>query len=342
MGSHKLVSIVVPLHNEALSLPHLHEALANVTKQLKNYTFEFILVDDGSTDTSVTLAQKLQAKDKRIRILELSRNFGKEPAVAAGLQHARGQAAIVMDADLQHPPELIGDFLKSWEKGHDVVVGIRQYDQAEPRFKRFMSALFYRIMDKITHTKIVPHATDYRLIDRKVIDTFNSLTERNRINRGLIDWLGYKRDYIHFTANLRQHGQASYTLRKLFGLAFNTVTSYSLFPLRLAGYLGVIILVLSLPTSAFLLAEQYLMGDPMQLEITGTGFMAMILILFVGVILACLGLIALYIAHIHAEVTNRPLYVIRRDIHHLEELSEELLHPDIDLAYGVQSEDAAA
>lgn len=309
-----LVSIVVPLHNEALSLPHLYKAVVTIASQISDHVFEFIFVDDGSTDSTVDLTEQLMQKDKRIHLIELSRNFGKEAAVASGLAHARGHAAIIMDADLQHPPELIPEFLLRWQQGFDVVVGVREYSAAESYFKRFMSALFYRLIGMISHTKIVPHATDFRLLDRKVIDTFNGMTERNRMNRGLIDWLGYKRDYVHFVAGLRRHGEASYSIGKLYNLAMNSFTAYSLFPLRLAGYLGVLILVLATPLNIFSYTERFVFHDPFDMRISGTALLAMAVLLLVGLVLACLGLISMYIGHIHAEVTNRPLYVVRRSV----------------------------
>lgn len=309
-----LVSIVVPLHNEALSLPHLYRAIKAIANKITGHGFEFIFVDDGSTDNTVLIAEELVHKDKRIHLIELSRNFGKEAAVASGLAHARGHAAIIMDADLQHPPDLIPEFLLRWQKGFDVVVGVREYDGNESLFKRFMSTLFYRLIGLIAHTKIVPHATDFRLLDRKVVDTFNQMTERNRMNRGLIDWLGYKRDYVHFVAGLRQHGQAAYTFKKLYSLAMNSFTAYSMFPLRLAGYLGVIILLISAPLNVFSYTERFILRDPLNMDISGTALLAMTVLLLVGIVLACLGLISMYIGHIHAEVSNRPLYVVRRNV----------------------------
>lgn len=293
-----------------------------MASKITDHVFEFIFVDDGSSDNTVLLAEDLMQKDKRIHLIELSRNFGKEAAVASGLANSRGHAAIIMDADLQHPPELIPEFLLRWQQGFDVVVGVRQYAANESLFKRFMSALFYRLIAIIAHTKIVPHATDFRLLDRKVIDTFNQMTERNRMNRGLIDWLGYKRDYVQFVSGIRQHGSASYSFRKLYSLAMNSFTAYSMFPLRLAGYIGVLILLVAAPLNIFSYTERFILRDPLGLSISGTALLAMTVLLLVGIVLACLGLISMYIGHIHAEVTNRPLYVVRRSIFQDEEIEQ--------------------
>lgn len=314
----KLISIIVPMHNEAANVRPLYHQLAEQADHLP-YRFEFIFVDDGSTDTSILLLERLATSDARVQVLEFARNFGKEAAMSAGLHAARGDAAIMLDADLQHPPELLGAFLRRWEKGADVVVGVRRYNKNEGWFKRWSSARFYQIMQKIAHTQITPHASDFRLLDRQVIDTFSRLTERNRITRGLIDWLGFERAYVHYEAGERLRGERSYTVRKLFALAMNAFTAYSLVPLKLAGYLGVFILATATPTGIIMYVERYVLNDPLQWKIRGTAMLAILLVMLVGLMLACLGLISLYIANIHAEVSNRPLYIVRNHITSLTE-----------------------
>lgn len=307
----KVVSVIVPMHNEAANLKPLYTKLNACTKKIP-YDFEFIFVDDGSRDSSLLIAERLSRKDPRVRVVEFARNFGKEAATSAGLHAARGDAAIMMDADLQHPPELIGEFIKEWEQGADVVVGIKRYGKKESWFKRWSSARFYQIMQKVAHTQITPHASDFRLLDRRVMDAFSRLTERNRVTRGLVDWLGFKRAYVHFEAGQRLAGERSYTFRKLVALAINSFTTYSLVPLKLAGYLGVFILATATPTGLIMYVERYVLNDPLNWEIRGTAMLAILLVMLVGLVLACLGLISLYIANIHAEVTNRPLYIVRR------------------------------
>ena len=226
------------------------------------------------------------------------------------LHAARGNAALIMDADMQMPPKLMKQFIKKWESGAEVVVGVFK-SRNMSRVKRWGASMFYRIMRRISHTKITPNATDYRLLDRKVINVFNQFTERNRITRGLIDWLGFERQYIYFEQQPRRFGNPTYTFRKLVALAMNSFTAYSLLPLRLAGYLGMFILALSIPGGLFLYVERYILDDYLHLGINGTTMLAVMIVFLVGVVLTCLGLMALYIAHIHAEVTNRPLYVVR-------------------------------
>jgi dolichol-phosphate mannosyltransferase len=317
-----LLSIIIPAHNEVESIPLLYATLNSALATLP-YRFEFIFVDDGSRDNTAELIKSLAAKDSRIRLLEFARNFGKEAAISAGLHASRGDAAIMMDADLQHPPEIIPKFIAKWEAGSEVVVGVRKTDGKDNWIKAQGSKWFYRIMQWISHTHITPHATDYRLLDRCVIEEFNRLTEHNRMNRGLIDWLGFRREYVKFEAATRKHGQASYTMGKLIGLAISSFTSYSMMPLRLAGYLGIFILTLSAPVGMFVFFEQYIYGDPLQLNVTGSASLGLVVLFLVGLVLVCLGLVALYIAHIHDEVIARPLYVVRKEKQwqHIEEAS---------------------
>ncbi len=319
----KLISIVVPVYNEAANLPLLYKELLRHTHRLP-YTFEVIFVDDGSSDDSARIIRGIADSDPDVRALELARNFGKEAAVSAGLHAAKGDATLVMDADLQMPPRLIGDFISQWENGADIVVGVFA-SRSMSIIRRLGAAIFYRIMGIIGQSRITPHATDYRLLDRQVVTVFKKFTERNRITRGMIDWLGFTRAYVPFEQEARRHGKPTYSMKKLISLALNSFTSYSLVPLKLAGYLGAIILSLSIPAGIFMYIERYVLGDPLKLLITGTDMLAIMTVFLVGVVLACLGLISLYIANIHAEVINRPLYIVRerpvRSVRLLEQLA---------------------
>jgi len=308
----KTISIVIPIYNEAPNVTPLYTSVKSIIKKLPQ-SFELIFVDDGSSDDSVKRLRRVARRDKIVRVVELARNFGKEIAVTAGLHAAKGDAAVIMDADLQHPPELLPRFVEEWEKGADVVVGVKKYSKDESWFKRFSSKSFYGILSKVSSAKITPHASDFRLINRKVIDTFKTFTERNRITRGIIDWAGFERRYIYFEAPPRLHGEAGYSYRKLFGLAMNSFTAYSMLPLKVASWLGWFILVISSSLGLFTLVEKFMLGDPLELDITGTAFLAMMLMFLVGVVLICLGFVALYIARIHEEVINRPLYIVKSE-----------------------------
>ncbi len=302
------ISIIIPMYNEASNLRPLYSELKLCIARLKKYRFEVIFVDDGSKDDSAKVARQLARRDRRLRVLELSRNFGKEPAMTAGLHAAKGDAALIMDADLQMPPQLIGKFVERWEGGDEVVIGVFG-GRKTSRLHKFCSGWFYRIMQRISTTEIIPHETDYRLMDRKVINEYNRLTERNRITRGLIDWLGFKRSVISFEQAPRLNGKPSYTYKKLIGLAMNSFTAESLLPLKLAGHLGTLILLLSVPVGGIMTINRVVYHWP----IRGTAFLAILIVALVGLVLACLGLVSLYIARIHAEASNRPLYVVRDD-----------------------------
>lgn len=307
------ISIVIPIYNEAPNVTPLYRALKKIITGLPQ-KFELIFVDDGSSDDSVTRIKKITRRDKAVRVVELARNFGKEIAVTAGIHAAQGDAAVIMDADLQHPPELLPKFINEWERGADVVVGVKQYGNKERWFKRFSSKCFYALLGKVSSASITPHASDFRLINRKVIDAFRSFTERNRITRGIIDWTGFERRYVYFEAPPRLHGEAGYSYRKLVQLAMNSFTAYSMLPLRLAGWLGWFILLSSFFLGSFIFIEQYLLNDPMNLAVSGTAKLAIVLLFLVGVVLVCLGFVALYIARIHEEVLNRPLYIVKEEV----------------------------
>lgn len=306
-----LLSIIVPLKNEEHNIPLLFEALETSTKPLTNYTFEYIFVDDGSTDASADTIRALAKQHAHIQLVQLARNFGKEIATTAGLHKANGQAAIMIDADLQHPPSLIPKFLERWEAGDDVVIGVREPDAKHAGFvKRLTARWFYRLINRISSVKLTPHATDFRLLDRAVIDEFNRFTEHNRITRGLIDWLGYTRSYIEFTPARRLHGDRSYGYRQLIRLAANSVVSLSFFPLRIAGYLGAFIVLVSTPLILFIMGNHLFFGN--SLRFTGSATLAAMILFLIGIVLICQGLMALYIATIYGEVQNRPLYIEKR------------------------------
>ena len=311
MARQTTISIIIPMKNEAANVPAIYKAVQIEAKKLKNYIFEYIFVDDGSTDNTAQAAEKLRAKDSNVVILQLARNFGKEIATTAGLQHAKGQAAIMIDGDLQHPPELIPSFIARWEAGDDIVIGRQKPDSSYASFtKRLTARWFYKLINAISHTEVTPHATDFRLLDRAVINEFNRLTEHNRLTRGLIDWLGFTRSYIDFTPAKRLHGERSYSYRQLTRLATNSIVSLSFFPLRVAGYLGLLIVALATILMTFIGFDKFLNNN--QFNISGAATLGVGVLFLVGIVLICQGLMALYIANIYNEVQNRPLYVVKR------------------------------
>ena len=310
--SKKLISIIIPVFNEEENIPKIYAELMKVfTGIRKKYNYEVIFVDDGSLDKSPEILKNLTNKNKKIKYIQFSRNFGKEIATTAGINNCRGDACIMIDADLQHPPSVIPKFLAKWEDGAEVVVGVRKKNNRDLWVKNAGAWLYYKIINKISETTLVPNATDFRLLDRIVIEEFNKLSERNRMTRALIAWLGFRRELILFDSPKRAHGKATYSYLKLTKLALSSIVAHSLFPLKFAGYLGIIITPLAGLVGLFILVEKYFLKDPLRFHFTGTAMLGVLIIFLVGVILVCLGLIALYIAQIQDEVVNRPMYVIR-------------------------------
>ncbi len=308
----KLVSIVIPIFNEAEGLEYFHKGLELVLKAQDEH-FELIYVDDGSADDTPEILKKIAGNDSRVKIVTLSRNFGKEQATTAGLHKASGEAVIIIDGDGQHPVELIPSFIDRWQKGARVVVGVRTANQKEGFIKRLGSKLFYSSLRVFGVPNIVPGSTDFRLIDKQVLKAFKDLTERNRVTRALIDWLGYERDYIEFVANPRRHGSATYSFKKLVRLALNGFVSLSFMPLYLSGYMGIFITLLSFIAGLFAVIEKYLLNDPWHLALTGTAILGIMILFLVGILLIGQGLLAIYVARIYTEVQNRPLYVLKND-----------------------------
>lgn len=309
----KLISIVIPVYNEKKNIPELYKAITvEWRKSMKKYDFELIFVDDGSQDDSVREIEKLIKKDDRVRLLEFSRNFGKEMATTAGIRNCKGDACIMVDADLQHPIDMLSEFIKEWDNGTEVVIGVRKASKSDSLIKKMGGTIFYKIMHAISDIPMISHATDYRLLDRVVINEFNKLSEHNRITRGLIDWLGFRRSVIYFEANDRFTGNASYSTFKLFQLAFASVVSLSMLPLRIAGYLGIFIVFIATVLGIVEFIDRYFI--PWGFNFSGPAILATIILFLVGVILISLGLLAFYIGHIYHESQGRPMYVIRKKL----------------------------
>ncbi len=305
----KKISIVVPAYNEASNLGELHRRVVAALAPL-GLSYEFVIVDDGSTDNTSAVIATLATEDSHIAHLEFSRNFGKEAATSAGIAAARGDAIILIDADLQHPPEYIPEFVRAWEAGAEVVIGVRAPRKKEGLFRRLGSRTFSALMNAIGDTKSPPRATDFRLIDRTVADAFLQLSEHRRITRSLIDWLGFHRAYVPFVAAERE-GENRYNYPKLISLAASGIVGHSRLPLLLAGYIGVPITLFAGVFGLFIIVEQFLLGDPLQIAASGASMLAILTLFLTGIILSCIGLVAVYIGAIQEEVVRRPLYVLR-------------------------------
>lgn len=315
----KSILIIIPAYNEEKNIVPMHEKLRAVLEALQGrYLFEILFVNDGSTDGTAKEIEKLSLNDTDVKIIDFSRNFGKEIATTAGINACSSDACIMLDADLQHPVEKIPEFIEKWEQGAEVVIGVRRENRSDGWLKRMGSFWFYKIINNISDVDIVPNATDFRLIDRAVVREFNRFTESNRMTRALIDWLGFRRDYVRFDADKRLHGTASYSLWKLFKLAINGFVSLSLVPLKIAGYLGIFITFISGISGVYILLGKYIFRT--QLEsifyfsrtFSDAENLAILILFLVGIILISIGLIALYVANIHSEVIKRPMYVVRK------------------------------
>jgi dolichol-phosphate mannosyltransferase len=304
-----LLSIVVPVYNESAGLSKFHTSLIDVLQQfVKNY--EVIYCDDGSLDDTAKLIKEWHKSDPHVKLIAFSRNFGKEKALSAGIAQSNGQAIIMLDSDGQHPVELIPEFIKTWQAGAQVVIGLRTNSSDLNLFKRLTARLFYNTFNHLASQKLVMGATDFRLIDKSVQQVFLTLPETDRITRGLIDWLGFKREYITFTANQRQSGSPSYSLPKLMGLAANSFTSLTPKPLYLFGYVGIFISLAAFILGLLVIVEQLLLGDPLHWKFTGTAMLGILLLFLVGIVLMSQGILSLYVSRIHNQSMQRPLYVI--------------------------------
>lgn len=307
----KLLSIIIPIHNEAEGIKDfLEKSVLPVLDKLENYNYELILVNDGSTDGTLKILQSFAEKHRQTKVLSFSRNFGKEPALSAGLKYAKGDAAITMDADGQQPPKLIPDFIKKWEQDAEIVTGVRDHYTKHGLIPKLGSKLFYALLRLFGNKSTVPGSTDFRLIDRVVIDEFNKLSEHNRITRGLIDWLGFKQEYIKYVYGVRTAGKPSYNLKKLFNLALDSFVSMSTTPLIIFGYLGVFITFASVILGLFCIINQYILSDPLGLYWDGAVQLAIFITFLIGLLMISQSVTALYISHIHAETQGRPLYIV--------------------------------
>lgn len=310
----KLISFVIPIYNEQAGLTSLYRELLSIWQRLnEHYDFELLFVNDGSTDNSGEELAKMSARDNRIKVIDFSRNFGKEIAISAGIERATGNAVIIMDGDLQHPPALLPDFLAKWEQGAEVVIGVRKKSTNLPILNRIGSYLYYQIASLISGVKSVPYATDYRLIDEQVAKAFTRFTEKDRVARGLIDWLGFKRDYIYFTSPARRYGKSAFNITKLTRLALSSFVSNSQVPLKIAGYLGIICVLVFGLLGIFIIIDRYILRDPFGFNFTNLAIVVVFIGFLVGIVLCCLGLIGLYIGNIQREIANRPLYIIRKN-----------------------------
>ena len=311
-----ILSIIVPCHNEQSNIQALYERLHSIFEQ-QDISFELIFVNDGSTDQTLNEIKKLCEKDKRVRFASFSRNFGHEAASSCGFKVARGQAAVLLDADLQDPPELILDMVQLWRKGYDVVYGRRLTRQGESRLKKLSAFLFYRLLNRFSETHIPPDVGDFRLVSRAAIDHFNALPEKNRFVRGMFAWIGFRQIAIEFERHERLSGDTKYNWARLFLLAFDALTSFSVAPLRMCIAFGVLITSLSFVAALVIIIQRLFY----ELDVPGYAFATSGMFLLGGIQLIFLGVLGEYIGKIYIQVQDRPIYIVQES----SEVKEEPL-----------------
>jgi glycosyltransferase involved in cell wall biosynthesis len=303
----ELLSVVVPAYNEQDSLMALHESLTEVIDTLP-FQAEIIYVNDGSTDGTLPMLRRLKEADERVGIVHLSRNFGKEIASTAGLDHARGDAVILMDADLQHPPEMIPDFVEQWKAGYDVVYARRETRNDESRLKKLLVQAFYFCIKKASQVQVPEGTSDYRLLSRRAVDTLSRCRERRRFMKGLFAWIGYPQKSIPYVPKARHSGATKWSYWDLWTFALEGITSFTIAPLKAATYVGLLAATGAFIHAAIIVYRTLLYGEPV------AGFPSLIvLISFLGGIqLITLGVIGEYLGRMFEESKQRPLYIVEQ------------------------------
>jgi dolichol-phosphate mannosyltransferase len=307
----KLISIVSPVYNEESNIAIFVKRILETMQRLNSYDYELILIDDGSHDNSLKLARSLAVENNKIKVISFSRNFGHQLSILAGMNHSSGDAVIVMDSDLQDPPEFIPTLVSNWEKGYDVVYAKRNKRKGENVFKLVTAFLFYRFFDKLTTIKMPMETGDFRLIDRKVLIVFNTLSEKNPFIRGLITWVGFKQIGIEYERDERYSGKTKFSVVKMFNFALDGIVSFSSYPLKIAINIGFMVIILSLFMLLYFICKK--LFTPLYFA---PGWLSTLIVIsfFSGVQLFTIGIIGEYISRIYEEVKNRPRYIINEMI----------------------------
>ncbi len=305
---HPVLSIVAPIYNEAGNIRELYRRIHEVMRQA-GVSWELVLVDDGSSDGSADLIREVYDEDpEHVRAVHFARNFGHSAAVSAGMDYASGDAVVLIDADLQDPPEVILDLLAKWREGYEVVYAVRAEREGESWFKRFTASTFYRVLSRITDVPIPLDTGDFRLMDRQVVDVVNAMRERHRFVRGMVAWAGFRQTGVEYQRQERFAGETKYTLGKMMRLAWDAITGFSYFPLQLATYLGFAIAALS---ALGIVVVVYLRAFTDAQALTGQATTLIMVLFLGGVQLISLGIIGEYLGRVYNEVKERPLYLVR-------------------------------
>ncbi|MCP8937816.1 glycosyltransferase family 2 protein [Alsobacter sp. SYSU M60028] len=299
------LSVVIPVFNEGANVEALVARLLPVLERAVA-SWEVVFVDDGSRDDTLERVRRINRDDPRFHAIAFSRNFGKEIAIAAGLDHARGRATVIMDADLQHPPELIETFVARWREGNAMVFGVRTDRDLDGPVRRFLAHAFYRLFASFGETPLPEGAGDFRLLDRRAVEALRTMGERARFSKGLYAWIGFKSVGVPFDVARREHGSSKFSVRKLFRFGLDGITSFSTVPLKLWTYVGAVISAFALLTAIFFVIDTLVRGA----DVPGYASLIVSVMFFSGVQLISLGVIGEYIGRIFAEVKRRPLYIV--------------------------------
>ena len=321
MSSHPYsveLSIVVPLYNEEANIDHLISRLISTLDKLKT-TYEIVCINDGSKDNTFKLLVSHHERNSAIKVVNLSRNFGKEIALTAGIDYANGAALIPIDADLQDPPELIEQLVAKWREGYDVVYATRKSRSGESWLKRFTANSFYKTIGKMSPVSIPSNTGDFRLLDRKVVEALKKMPERTRFMKGLFAWVGYKQTSILFDREARFGGKTTWNYWKLWNFALDGITSFSFFPLKIWSYIGSVISLISLFYASFLIIRTLILG----IDVPGYASLMVAVLFFGGIQLITLGIIGEYLGRVYEEVKRRPLYFVRESYGFKTEKSTE-------------------
>ena len=302
-------SVIIPIYNEESVISELYKRLKKVMSGLQD-EHEIIFINDGSLDSSCTLIKDICEKDTKVKLLNFSRNFGHQIAISAGLDFADGDAVVIIDADLQDPPELIPKMIDKWKEGYEIVYAKRIKRKGESLFKRITAYLFYRILKGITNSDIPVDTGDFRLIDKKVCKSINKLHEKSRYVRGLISWLGFKHTFIEYVREERFAGETRYPVGKMINFALDAITSFSYKPLTIASYFGFSLSGISFLYLLFVIYEKLFTNN----TVLGWSSVIAVSLFFNGIILVILGVMGEYIGRIYEEVKGRPLYILRDQI----------------------------
>lgn len=304
-----VLSLVVPMFNEAGNVDGLFARLTQVLGGL-GVSYEIVCVDDGSRDDTVARVVDHHRRDPRIKVVELSRNFGKELALTAGLQHCTGQAVVMIDADLQHPPEIIGDMLAKWREGYEMVIAIRRGRDDESTFKRTAAQAFYGLFAQVSEVRLPRGAGDFRLLDRKVVDVLNAMPEHTRFMKGLYAWVGFRQISLPYDVAPRAAGETKFNAFRLWRLAIDGIISFTSVPLKVWTFVGMLVAAFALLYGLLFIVKTIVLG----IDVPGYPSLIVAIMFFSGVQLISLGVIGEYLGRVFSEVKQRPLYVVRQSV----------------------------